>query len=60
MDQLKRIYRAIANDPDDSASGLRVTVLAANFEEASCLLIERYGKGSFIDLHSDEEATRKR
>jgi hypothetical protein len=55
-----REYRAIIWTSDATRPGQRVTVLAANLDEAREKLERQCGEDTVFDLHNEEDASRPR
>jgi hypothetical protein len=60
MNERKRAYHAIVWGDDPKLPGERVTVLAADLDDAQRQLEERYGKDRMFTLHNEEDADKPR
>ncbi len=58
-DRVEREYHAIVWTKDVQ-HGQRVTIWAADLDEARKRLEQQYGQGTVFDLHNEEDANRPR
>lgn len=60
MTEELREYKAMVWVKGSNEPGKRVTVSAADLDEAHRLLVEQYGDGNVFDLHNEADADRPR